>query len=61
MRVAGNDANFSFPALLMLSIKDLDATECSEVQLAALSAFQAVAKFPRPRSTVKTKTKPHKK
>jgi hypothetical protein len=30
MHIAGNDANFTLRALLMLSIKDLDAAECSE-------------------------------
>jgi len=52
IHVAGNDANFTLRALLMLAVRNPDVLNLSEEQLAAISTFQAVAQFPRLRSKV---------
>lgn len=46
IHVAGNDANFTLRALLMLATRNPDILNLSEEQLAAISTFQAVAQFP---------------
>jgi hypothetical protein len=57
MHVAGNDANFTLRALLMLSIRDLDMAQCSEEQLTAVKTIKAVAQFPRPENAIEKKEK----
>jgi hypothetical protein len=57
MHVAGNDANFTLRALLMLSIRDLDMAKCSEEQLTAVETIKAVAQFPRPENAIEKKEK----
>jgi hypothetical protein len=57
MHVAGNDANFTLRALLMLSVRDLDPAQCTKAQLTAMSTFKAVAQFPRPKNAIEKKTK----
>jgi hypothetical protein len=57
MHVAGNDANFTLRALLMLSIRDLDMAKCSEEQLMAVETIKAVAQFPRPENAIEKKEK----
>lgn len=53
--VAGNDANFTLRALLMLSIRDLDIAQYSEEQLTAVELIKAVAQFPRPENAIEKK------
>ena len=53
--VAGNDANFTLRALLMLSIRDLDMAKCSEEQLTTMETIKAVAQFPRPENAIEKK------
>jgi hypothetical protein len=57
IHVAGNDANFTLRALLMLSIRDLDIAIYSKEQLTAVETIKAVAQFPRPQNAIEKKEK----
>jgi DNA polymerase III alpha subunit (gram-positive type) len=63
IHVAGNDANFTLRALLLLGVRDLesDGVQAEEEREALVAALRAVAKCKRPRSVIEDASGPGSK
>jgi DNA polymerase III alpha subunit (gram-positive type) len=63
IHVAGNDANFTLRALLLIGVRDLESggVQAEEEREVLVAALQAVARLKRPRSAIKNASGPRSK